>query len=94
VNIMNKQSRTAVKGWPSSLGVGHGANNPPPVKIKFVTKRLTGPRTWMDSLDIQSELWIMDYGSETFNLEHKTFVHGKFTNDKGQDFDGLKIFLK
>jgi hypothetical protein len=32
VNIVtpNKQSRTADKGWPSSLGVGRGANNSPP----------------------------------------------------------------
>jgi hypothetical protein len=27
-NILNKQSRTADKGWSSSLGVGCGANNP------------------------------------------------------------------
>jgi hypothetical protein len=27
-NIFNKQSRTADKGWSSSLGVGCGANNP------------------------------------------------------------------
>jgi hypothetical protein len=26
--IMNKQSRTADKGWSSSLWVGHGTNNP------------------------------------------------------------------
>jgi hypothetical protein len=29
-NILNKQSRTADSGWYSSLGVGRGANNPPP----------------------------------------------------------------
>jgi hypothetical protein len=29
-NILNKQSQTADKGWSSSLGVGHGANNPLP----------------------------------------------------------------
>jgi hypothetical protein len=29
-NILNKQSRTANKEWPSSLGVGRGANNSPP----------------------------------------------------------------
>jgi len=27
-NKLNKQSRTADKGWFSSLGVGRGANNP------------------------------------------------------------------
>jgi hypothetical protein len=29
-NVLNKQSRTADKGWSSSLGVGRGANNAPP----------------------------------------------------------------
>jgi hypothetical protein len=29
-NILNKQSRTADKGWSSSLGVGQGANNSSP----------------------------------------------------------------
>jgi hypothetical protein len=44
VNILNKQSRTADKGWFSSLGVGRGANNST-VKNKFVTKILKKPRT-------------------------------------------------
>jgi hypothetical protein len=30
VNILNKKSRTADKGWSSSLGVGRGANNSSP----------------------------------------------------------------
>jgi hypothetical protein len=30
VNILHKQSRTADKGWSSSLGVGRGANIPSP----------------------------------------------------------------
>jgi hypothetical protein len=29
-NILNKQSRTADKGWSSSFRVGQGANNPSP----------------------------------------------------------------
>jgi hypothetical protein len=29
-NTLNKQSRTADKGWSSSLGVGRGANNSSP----------------------------------------------------------------
>ena len=29
-NILNKQSRTAYKGWSSSLGVERGANNSSP----------------------------------------------------------------
>jgi hypothetical protein len=32
VNTLNKQSRTADRGWSSSLGVGRGANNPPTLK--------------------------------------------------------------
>jgi hypothetical protein len=32
VNILNKQSRTADKGWSSSLGVGRGSNNTSPWK--------------------------------------------------------------
>jgi hypothetical protein len=28
--ILHKQSRTDNKGWPSSLGVGCGVNNPSP----------------------------------------------------------------
>jgi hypothetical protein len=37
-NILNKQSRTADKGWSSSLGVGRGANNSSLWKWNFVTK--------------------------------------------------------
>jgi hypothetical protein len=29
-NVLNKKSWTDNKGWPSSLGVGHGVNNPSP----------------------------------------------------------------
>jgi hypothetical protein len=29
-NVMNKQSRTADKGWSSSLELGHGTNNTSP----------------------------------------------------------------
>jgi hypothetical protein len=32
-NILNKQSRTADKGWSSSLGVGRGANNSSPWNV-------------------------------------------------------------
>jgi hypothetical protein len=41
-NILNKQSRTADRGWSSSLGFGRGANNPPTVKpfdlLRIITK--------------------------------------------------------
>jgi hypothetical protein len=50
-NILNKQSRTADKGWSSSLGVGRGANISSPQENNLVTKTFTKPRTWTDSLD-------------------------------------------
>jgi hypothetical protein len=47
LNILNTQSRTAEKGWSSSLWVGRGANNSSPRKRIFVTKySQTKPRTW------------------------------------------------
>jgi hypothetical protein len=53
-NILNKQSRTADRGWPSSLGVGRGANNPHRKYILYlcvcVAKCLQGPREWTASL--------------------------------------------
>jgi hypothetical protein len=41
VNILNKQSRTADKGWSSSLGVGLGTNKTSPSK-KHVKKYSQG----------------------------------------------------
>jgi hypothetical protein len=35
-NMLNKQSRTADKGWSSSLEVGRGADNPHRKKIKLL----------------------------------------------------------
>jgi hypothetical protein len=49
-NILKKQSRTADKGWSSSLGVGGEANNSH-CKNNLVTKMFKKPRTWVDSLD-------------------------------------------
>jgi hypothetical protein len=43
-NILNKESRTADKGWSSNLGVGRGANNST-VKYKLDIKCHEGPRT-------------------------------------------------
>ena len=43
-NILNKQSRTADKGWSSGLGVGRGVNNSLPYKIYHVTKYCKKPR--------------------------------------------------
>jgi hypothetical protein len=68
-NILNKQSRTDNKGWPSSLGVGRGVNNPPPLTVKkLVTKTSKEPRTWTDSLDKRPKLWNMDMRFGTWNF--------------------------
>jgi hypothetical protein len=64
-NILNKQPRTNNKGWSSSLGVGlttlHHKNN-------LVTKNLTEPRTWTDSLDKRPKLRNMDMRFGTWNV--------------------------
>jgi hypothetical protein len=37
-NVLNKQSRTAYKGWSSSLGVKR--------RVKSAHRKITGPQTW------------------------------------------------
>jgi hypothetical protein len=59
-NILNKQSRTADKGWSSSLGVGRVANNSSPQKNKLVMKDHKKPRTRTNSLDKRPKLKKMD----------------------------------
>jgi hypothetical protein len=49
-NMLNKQSRTADSGWSSSLGVGRGANSPPPQNSIFVTNHYAQPRNTTDYL--------------------------------------------
>ena len=48
-SILNKQSRRAVKGWSSRLGVGRGANNSSPSKQMriFGTKRVEITGEWI-----------------------------------------------
>jgi len=50
VNILNKQSRTADKGWSSSLVVGRGAKNSPLLKHILLRNIHRRPRTWTDTL--------------------------------------------
>jgi hypothetical protein len=49
-NILNKQSRTADKEWPTSVGAGRGVTQLIAVKNKFVMKFYERPRAWKDSL--------------------------------------------
>ena len=48
-NILNKQSRTAHKGWSSSLGVGEVLTNPCGKKVSCCETK-SKPRTWNDTL--------------------------------------------
>jgi hypothetical protein len=49
-NILNKQSRTTNREWPSRLGVRRGAINPPQKICIFVANYVQGPQKWTDSL--------------------------------------------
>jgi hypothetical protein len=66
-DILNKQSRTADKGWSSSLVVGHGDDNPSPQKFFIVTKCFKVPRTWTDSL-ARPKGWKKDMRAGTWNV--------------------------
>ena len=46
MNILNKQSWTADKGWPSSLADGRGANNSPQKKLAFLQKWICALILW------------------------------------------------
>jgi hypothetical protein len=66
--ILNKQPRTNDTRWSSSLGVGRGGNNHLNVKSKLVTKRISEPRTWTDSLDNRPKRRDMDMRFGTWNI--------------------------
>jgi hypothetical protein len=66
-NILNKQSRTADKGWSSSLGVGRGAATPHRKHFFIVTKCFKTPRTWTDSL-ARPKHWKKDMRFGTWNV--------------------------
>jgi hypothetical protein len=68
-NILNKQSRTADKGW-YSWGLGVGLTTPQR-KNKCVTKCKKGPQTWTDSLNKQTKLWKMDMRFGTWNVRRQ-----------------------
>jgi hypothetical protein len=56
-NILNKQPPTNDKGWSSSLGVGHGTNNPS-------QKKATTLRKGTMSLGPGRNLWIKDLNED------------------------------
>ena len=58
-HILNKQSRTADKGWFSSFRVGRGAENSSPLKTGLDAKHSERSRTWTEPL-VRPEQWIQD----------------------------------
>jgi hypothetical protein len=60
-NILNKQSRKVDKGWSSSLGVGHEANNSSAYKssLRKITRSL-GPGRIPCINDLSERKWISD----------------------------------
>jgi hypothetical protein len=63
-NILNKQSRIGDKVWSSSFGVGRGANNSSPLKIRSLRK-------FTRSLGHGLILWIMDSSKELINTRKR-----------------------
>jgi hypothetical protein len=66
-NILNKQTRTADKGWASSLGVGLGPYNSS-LKNKLVTKIHKKQQTLTDSLDKRPKRKKIDMRFDTWNV--------------------------
>jgi hypothetical protein len=66
-NILNKQPRTDNKGGPPVWGLGVGLTTLHH-KNKLVTKNLTEPRTWTDSLDTRRKLQNRDMRFGTRNV--------------------------
>jgi hypothetical protein len=64
-NILNKQPRT--RGSPPAWGLGVGLTTLH-FKNKLVTKNLTEPRTWTDSLDKRPKLQNIDMRFGTWNV--------------------------
>jgi hypothetical protein len=62
-NILNKQSRTADKGWSSSVGL-----TTPQHKNMLVTRDHTKPQTWTDSLDKRPRRKKIDMRFGTWNV--------------------------
>ena len=72
-NILNKQSRTADKGWYSSLGVGRSANNCSLPKSNHVTNCCKKPRNQTDP-SVRPKQWKRDMRFGTWNVRslHKS----------------------
>jgi hypothetical protein len=58
-SVIHKQLQTNNKGWPSDLGIGHGAKTPHH-KNKHVMKDSYKPQTWADTLDKRTKRWNMN----------------------------------
>jgi hypothetical protein len=92
VNILNKQSRTADKGWFHSFEVGRGANNSSPQKINHVTKYRKKPRDQTDP-SVRPEQWKRDMRFGTWNLR-SVYRSGSLERLTHRWEDNIKIDLR
>jgi hypothetical protein len=94
-NILNKQSRTADSGWPSSLVVGRGTKRPTRKTFGFFTKRTLVPRTRTDSLAWPKD-WNIEMRFGTWNVRslHRTGALKTAARQSGKyklDLVGVKV---
>jgi hypothetical protein len=68
-NTLNKQSRTAEKGWSSNLGVGRGANNSPKKLWYYETAYKASDLDWFFGMTPA-----MEKGYEFWNMECEEHV--------------------
>jgi hypothetical protein len=74
-NILNKQSQTVDKGWPSSLGLGVGLTTPHRKRNRLDTKDHKMPHTWKDSLDKRPQRMLSDRFYFTLNKRYSAFLY-------------------
>jgi hypothetical protein len=68
-NILNKQSHTADKGWPSSFDFEQDADNTSPLKLPLLRKKINAPQTWVDPL-LRTKQWKSDKRFGTWNVRN------------------------
>jgi hypothetical protein len=95
-NILNKQSRTADKGWPSSLGVGRGITTPHRKKrntSRNVTHLEPIQNNWTENVKCSSFIFAIDVIFTSEFLKNNNNAGSGFTLLKKKR-DGLKSAKK
>ena len=62
-NILNRPPRTADEGWSSSLGLGRGVKDFPPLKLAMLPNISQGEAERL-TFSGRKEMWIQDFGEE------------------------------